>query len=394
VFRASRSWEQCIVSCRVARLRCDSLEFVTIGEDRDLRLEIPGRTIVRGVVLDWRGTPVPGCEVWAGAQDLDFSFDGSTGSLVTADAAGQFEVPLSKGGSYVVVPLGTAVVPAGRPKQIELVEGFPAWVELLTAEPASIRGRAVGMRDRPTRIVARPRDCEDGRTREVLLAGDGKFALPGLMRGTSYCVIAYQDGNEVARGSATADDEYAGVLRHVDSGRCILACTLAGDGLGEIAGRDTQIAVHAVAERAETPQLDKAMAAVPWCGESERKFDDLPARAEAVAVLLVDGVELGRSAPFRLQKEPAAAAVIAVAASGTIEVVPAHAWKDWLVCIQRPDGAELLGRKRTWQDAGATFRCVLSAGEYLLRFGYAGDRELRDAPCTVIAGQTTSLRLQ
>jgi hypothetical protein len=391
VFRTSRSWSGCLVAPSIGRLRYEQTMFAS-NEASDLRLEIPGRAIVRGVVRDWRGDTVPGCDVWAGESDLAFTFDTSTGSLVTADAAGRFEVPLSKSGRYLLAPVGHATAPAGQPTPVEVTEGFPAWVELRTAEPATIEGAVVGTRNQPVRIVARPKSDVDGRTREVVRVGDGAFVLRDLMHGVTYELVAYQERHAVATAQRRAGRGERLVLCSSRFGACVLTCRLRGDGLKELAGKQPFIAVHPVAGSTIDSQLARAVTSVEWRGGSEVKFDDLPAGPAAVVVLVVDGVELARSAQFQLHEEPAAVE-LEVPAAGAIDLEPAHARRDWCVEVRRADGSEILGRDRTWMDAGKPFRCTLPAGDYVLRIGYEGDHEPREGEVTVSAGKTRIMRL-
>jgi hypothetical protein len=393
VFRASRSWGGCFVEPSFGRLR--SIPYIVeIGGDSDLRFEAPGRALVRGVVRDWRGEPVSRCEVWVGEPEyVNLGFDESTGSLVSADTAGRFEVPLSQGGRYVAVPLGTATLPSGRPTQLDVVEDVPATIELRTAESANIEGNLIGTRNQRTRIVAKP-TRDDGHTREITLNGDGDFVLHGLMRGVQYEVIAYQDRAEIAREwSSEAGDARRMVLRSERAGTCILSCRLGGEGIQRIAGKPARLTVQPIGDRErEEPRLEQAVTAVEWRGESELRFDDLPRVQEAVAILIVDDVELARSKSFRLHKEPAVAE-IEVPADGALELLPSHARTDWCVWVRHADGSEILGRERAWLDPGVPFRCALPAGDYVLQFGYEGDRERRRSQCTVLAGQTLVLRM-
>ena len=392
-FRTSRSWDV-LVWPRVARLRCGPSMFAISG-DGDLQLEIPGRAVLRGVVLDWRGEPVPGCEVWAGEPGFEIRFDTATGSLVTADAEGRFEMPFLKGGPYVIAALGTATSPAGEPVTIDVPEKAPGWIELRTAEPASIEGKVLGARGRPIRIVARPPEDGEGRAREITRTGDGEFVLRDLMRGGKYDLVAYLGDDEFAHDTGVvAGNGDRSVLRNGNWDAGAVSCRLRGDGMQQIAGKEAHIAVHPIlkAPKAES-HLAKPVTEVVWRGETEVRFDDLLMQSSAVAALMVDGVENARSEPFRLRAEPALA-VLESRADGSIDLRATPGKPDWCVRILRADGSGILGREElTWQGSDEVFRCTLPAGEYRLQVGYEGDRGLREMSCSVEPGKTQYMRL-
>lgn len=174
------------------------------GEDLDVgTVEATRMAVVRGVVLDGEGRPVPDATV-----SVRPSFRG-----VRTDAEGRFEV--------VGVAPGKATISAGTQSPVtrsrplarefgvgEVVDG----VELRLLPVTSIKGRVITPdgKPRPRIVIAvEPLDWEEPAVPGIVFPGeitltgdDGGFELPGLIEGR------YRVGVVGSRGSFTANAEF------------------------------------------------------------------------------------------------------------------------------------------------------------------------------------------
>ncbi|MDO8349089.1 MAG: hypothetical protein Q7T30_02555 [Planctomycetota bacterium] len=396
VFKASRSWGSCRVMARLGRIDCGSPVLVDAAATVDpVRLELPGRVRLRGVVVDWHGQIVPDCEIWAGHEIGPDGFAASFGNMTTTDAAGRFEVPFFEGGRCKVIPLGNEASPAGPLVEVDLPDVGSGWVELHTAEPASHEGTALGMLDaRPTRILARPADGQQGGIRESHLVGNGDFVLHGLMRGVRYDVFAYQRDEQVAQATAKAGNGKRIVLRGIPRGDSVVRCQCSGDGVETLAAKYVSITVHAMKTASGRTKLGEVLAEQSTRPAAAVSLGRLPVLPSAVAVVWVDGVEFARSAPFALG-EVAADVTIEVPGCGTIELHPTiPAEGPWIYAqLRYGDGTPLEGRTRSRVGVDRPFRYGIPAGNYVVRISDAFGAHPVDLPCVVVAGQTTTLRI-
>jgi RNA polymerase sigma-70 factor (ECF subfamily) len=394
-FRASRAWGVCAVFARVGRIACRPIETEP-GEEgsRHLRIELPGRFVLRGIVLDWRGKPVVACEVYAD-QPAKGSNAFTESHTVTTNATGKFEMPFLIGGRCEVAPLGTEVLPAGPTVATVLSAAGTGWVELHTTEPATLEGTVVGLiEDQPTRILARPVDDNLAGMRELHSVGNEHFVLRGLMRGVAYNVFVFQGDEQCAEATVIAGETSSITLRGAAMrGNAVLLCEVTGEGLVDLIGTKVMISAHSWDGTAKG-KLGTKIVAEEWHPGVSIRLESLPKLPAAVAVVTVDGIEMARSGPLRLSDEPAHA-VVKLPENGTIELtatIPSGA-----VCyaqVRYADGSPILLRGASRLIPSRPFRCTIPSGRYLVRVTTEDSNGSRivDLPCLVMARETLRLR--
>ena len=394
-FRASSTWGVCALFAKAGPFACRPIETEP-GEQgsRHLRMEVPGRFVLRGIVLDWRGQPVAACEVYAD-QPAKQANGYSEGHTVTTDAAGKFEIPFLTSGRCSVAALGSETLPAGPTVAVELAAAGTGWVELHTKEPATLQCTVAGcIDDQPTRILVRPQDDNLAGMREVQSIGNEPCVVHGLMHGVVYNVFVFQ-GDDV-RAEATVA---AGVMRSIElrgapmRGDAVLVCEVTGEGRTQLVDTKVMISVHPW-HGLGRGQLGAELGAQQWRRGTSVRLDDLPATPAAIAVMTVDGVELARSAPFGLSHEPAEA-MIHLNASGTIEVTATIAPSAMCFAqVLHADGSPMLSRGPVRLQPSRAFRCTIPSGRYLVRIT-TEDKDgskVDDMPCLVAARETVCLR--
>ncbi|MEQ1633663.1 MAG: carboxypeptidase-like regulatory domain-containing protein [Planctomycetota bacterium] len=394
-FRASRSWGRCVVRATSGRSVSRASSTDPFDESSShLRIEMPGRYLLRGQVLNWKGKPGVNVLILAHGDPNDKDPEGESASA-RSDAAGGFEIPLLTGGRYTVTPAGEPESPGGKGVTVSLSDDGPAYVVLHTDEPAQltvkVRGGRKGER---VRIAAMPvgegwqAGRQDGETMD-----DKGVVLQNLRRGMEYEVMALSDTKRLASVRAIAGiDASVELVTQNLQGNASLGCTLSGDGLSE-GTAPMKLSVRAWAGNGA--ELSSELAKGEGIRGSTTEFRGLPEVSVVVVVATSDGAEIARSAPVMLGDVPVLAS-LDVPAMGSVELLSPVIAEGAMVFarILYADGSPLMQRGASRLQPAVPARWDVPAGRYVMNVTcQVGETQTRtDLPFSVLAGDTTRLR--
>ena len=392
----SAGWGTCSLSARTGSNYSKWVRVHTDDPDelRDVRIVMPGRVELRGMVLDWRGRPVAEVcvlanEVVQGAAANPFGQQAST------DASGRFSIPLYDEGDYQVGTTGSPTHPRSDCPTVRVTAGGEPPVTLHLAEAARVEGNVFGVEQGSKITVTSRLLPENDLDYEVPVDANGHFVFDNLANGRRYSLQLFVDEHYLVSAETVAGSGEVVELRN-PAGEGAVTVELTGDAVASLpAGERRSVMLVEVSAEGDVRQT---LAEHTPGDRLQVVFEHPRPAAHALAVLLVDGTERARSGLFAIGAHRIETTV-EVRPLGMVEldaVAEIPLGTAVYATLRRADGQEFVRGGSARLAQGRPWRGSVQAGDYLLRITTEapGRRpDVLDLPCRVFAGQTTRLRV-